>query len=76
MGKHVKVIQHDALMDTKLKELRFPASVKELQDIGPFHASDVYLESSNIPSYFPTCKTDDRIFQIPPPYFISFNFSS
>ena len=52
LGKHVKVIQHDALMDTKLKELRFPASVKELQDIGPLHASDVYLESSNIPSYF------------------------
>lgn len=52
LGKHVKVIQHDTLMDTKLKELRFPASVKELQDIGPLHASDVYLESSNIPSYF------------------------
>ena len=39
-------------MNTKLKELRFPASVKELQNIGPVHASDVYLESSNIPSYF------------------------
>lgn len=39
-------------MSTKLKELRFPASVKELQNIGPVHASDVYLESSNIPSYF------------------------
>lgn len=52
LGKRVKVIQRDALMNTKLKELRFPASVKELQDIGPVHASDVYLESSNIPSYF------------------------
>ena len=52
LGKRVKVIQSDALMGTKLKELRFPASVKELQDIGPVHASDVYLESSNIPSYF------------------------
>lgn len=52
LGKHVKVIQHEALMNTKLKELRFPASVKELHNIGPIHASDVYLESSNIPSYF------------------------
>lgn len=52
LGKRVKVIQSDALMGTKLKELRLPASVKELQSIGPVHASDVYLESSNIPSYF------------------------
>lgn len=52
LGKRVKVIQRDALMDTKLKELRFPASVKELQDIGPIQASDVYLESSKIPSCF------------------------
>lgn len=50
LGKRVKVIQRDALMNTKLKELRFPASVKELQDIGPIQASDVYLESSKIPS--------------------------
>lgn len=52
LGKCVKIIQYNALMNTKLKELRFPASVKELQNIGPVHASDVYLESSNIPSYF------------------------
>lgn len=52
LGKRVKVIQNDALMGTKLRELRLPASVKELQSIGPVHASDVYLESSNIPSYF------------------------
>ena len=52
LGKRVEVIQRDALMNTKLKELRLPASVKELQDIGPVHVSDVYLESSNIPSYF------------------------
>lgn len=52
LGKRVKVIQSDALMGTKLKELRLPASVKELQSIGPVHTSDVYLESSNIPSYF------------------------
>lgn len=51
LGK-CKIIQYNALMNTKLKELRFPASVKELQNIGPVHASDVYLESSNIPSYF------------------------
>lgn len=51
-GKCVKIIQYNALMNTKLKELRFPASIKELQNIGPVHASDVYLESSNIPSYF------------------------
>ena len=51
-GKCVEVIQRDALMNTNLKELRLPASVKELQDIGPVHVSDVYLESSNIPSYF------------------------
>lgn len=52
LGKCIKIIQYNALMNTKLKELRFPASVKELQNIGPVHASDVYLESSNIPSYF------------------------
>lgn len=52
LGKCVEVIQRDALMNTKLKELRLPASIKELQDIGPVHVSDVYLESSNIPSYF------------------------
>lgn len=52
LGKCVEVIQRDALMNTNLKELRLPASVKELQDIGPVHVSDVYLESSNIPSYF------------------------
>lgn len=52
LGKCIKIIQYNALMNTKLKELRFPASVKELQNIGPVHASDVYLESSNIPFYF------------------------
>lgn len=52
LGKCVEVIQRDALMNTKLKELRLPASIKELQYIGPVHVSDVYLESSNIPSYF------------------------
>lgn len=52
LGKCIKIIQYNALMNTKLKELRFPASIKELQNIGPVHASDVYLESSNIPSYF------------------------
>lgn len=52
LGKCIKIIQYNALMNTKLKELRFPASVKELQNIGPVHAYDVYLESSNIPSYF------------------------
>lgn len=52
LGKCVEVIQRDALMNTNLKELRLPASVKELQDIGPIHVSDVYLESSSIPSYF------------------------
>lgn len=52
LGKCIKIIQYNALMNIKLKELRFPASVKELQNIGPVHASDVYLESSNIPSYF------------------------
>ena len=52
LGKCVEVIQRDALINTNLKELRLPASVKELQDIGPVHTSDVYLESFNIPLYF------------------------
>lgn len=51
-GKSVKVIQYAALMSTKLKELRFPASVKELQNIGPAHVTDVYLETLNIPENF------------------------
>lgn len=55
LGKHVKVIQHDALMDTKLKELRFPASVKELQDIFPSH---ILIDTSNELSNFIEARND------------------
>ena len=48
-GKNVRIIQYAAFRNTCLKELRLPASVKKLNEIGPFPVTDVYLETPHIP---------------------------
>lgn len=48
-GKSVRVIQYGAFKNTNLKKLRLPASIKKLDEIGPFPVTDVYLETPYIP---------------------------
>lgn len=48
-GKSVRVIQYGAFKNTNLKKLRLPASIKKLDEIGPFPVTDVCLETPYIP---------------------------